>query len=476
MRRSLKYFCVAVMLLPVLALADNGQSLSAIQKQAGDAYHRGDYQAAIDGYLELTKYPDSGLSMSSLFYNISCCYSLWGYADEAFNFLGRAIEAGYDDLNWIEADPDFDELRLHHSERYQSFLESVRVDIQDNIVEKSPIAVITFDNYCGPTDLSAFAWDDLQDTLTDSLRRRFDLTELVSGGESEFDRFLLVLDWVSHQWNHNGNQGAKSQNALGILDEVAQGGQFRCVEYGFVLANCLSALGYPARVVGLQRQGVAFGSGKGHVCCEVWSNQFNKWVLLDGQNDAYWTHENNPLSAAECRQLMLSGKENELRMEGLRPEFKYDRMKHAWDMYFYHITVGTNYCFFTKPDGVDSRQYEFVSSGVKPELYFQGRTWNVYRSSDRNFMYPSLNRTHIHLAHPAAWTEPGDTLVAQFTHTAPWFDRFEMRLDNEDWRLAADSVEWVLHEGRNSLEVRTVNKMQRRGVESAIVVQNNLTH
>jgi hypothetical protein len=101
-------------------------------------------------------------------------------------------------------------------------------------------------------------------------------------------------------------------------------------------------------------------------------------------------------------------------------------------------------------------------------------TWNIYRTTDAGFMYPSLNQTHIRLAHARAWEDPTDTLEVTLTNSAPWFDHYEMRMDGRDWKSAPDSLSWALHPGDNSLEVRTIDRMNNAGVVSRVVVQDNL--
>ena len=44
-------------------------------------------------------------------YNLGCAYALLGRADEAFERLGRAADAGYADRRQYEGDPDLAALR-----------------------------------------------------------------------------------------------------------------------------------------------------------------------------------------------------------------------------------------------------------------------------------------------------------------------------------------------------------------------------
>ena len=71
-----------------------------------------------------------------------------------------------------------------------------------------------------------------------------------------------------------------------VLADVDQGKRFRCVEYSVVLAEVFQAMGYPARIVALKKDGMSYGVGKGHVITEAWNDELGKWIAFDGQNNA----------------------------------------------------------------------------------------------------------------------------------------------------------------------------------------------
>ena len=53
-------------------------------------------------------------------YNLACAYSLQNKPDEAFVWLQKAIDAGYDDFEWMEKDEDLDSIR--NDARYKEIL------------------------------------------------------------------------------------------------------------------------------------------------------------------------------------------------------------------------------------------------------------------------------------------------------------------------------------------------------------------
>jgi hypothetical protein len=144
---------------------------------------------------------------------------------------------------------------------------------------------------------------------------------------------LSLLNWTHTRWSHAGaNRHAVDLDALSILEQVAQGERFRCVEYGKVLAAALCARGIPARILTLRLDSYHAGIGAGHVVTEAWIDELNDWVALDGQNGAYWAVEpGQPLSTQELHRRFRAG---EQRPEFWTTEGEACESPEIWWMYF----------------------------------------------------------------------------------------------------------------------------------------------
>ena len=118
---------------------------------------------------------------------------------------------------------------------------------------------------------------------------------------------VAMLGWVTQRWAP-GTDSTAGRDAVEVLEYVAAGARFTCVEYTIVLSQALNALGIPARSVGLMTADYHFGVGRGHNVSEAWIDDLGKWVLLDGQNGMWWTDDNGtPLGLVELHQQAASG-------------------------------------------------------------------------------------------------------------------------------------------------------------------------
>jgi hypothetical protein len=441
-------------------------------QDAQAAYNKNDYKKSIQLYLDAIAHPASKNWRGGLLYNVSCDYSLLGLANEALTYLQQAIDSGYTDYRWISKDTDFDFLRKKTPKRFNALVAKAKTTDKNARLIKSPIAIVRYDNYSGPSDISKYIWDDFNNPQMDSLREKYHLAKIIENGKTEFEKMKLLLNWVSTRWKHNGNNTCKEKNALAILAAADKGEQFACIDYAITLANCMTALGYPARWVGLRMYGEAFGNGKGHSCIEVWSNQFQKWILLDGQNNAWWESGGVPLNAHECRQFCTNDKEDLIKFIGQFKDIDYNQIKSEWDIYFYHLVFSDNNSYFSSPRQKGTT-FELISDSIAQEIFLEGFPENLTKTNDIQEIYPRLNQTVITVHHVNTYI-PSDTIIIKLTHTMPFFQKFLVRINGSELKESIDEFPWILKKGENAIEVKAVNLANIEGKVSRIVLRNNI--
>src|SRR5262245_32252531 len=112
MRRSSQ--CLLPLLMATAVFAQDAATLSV---QANAAYAAKDYAKSADLYVEAVK---AGAKGANAPYNAACCYGLLGKTDDAFTWLGKAIEAGWRDIEHLKTDADLD--KLHADPRWEQVL------------------------------------------------------------------------------------------------------------------------------------------------------------------------------------------------------------------------------------------------------------------------------------------------------------------------------------------------------------------
>jgi hypothetical protein len=155
-----------------------------------------------------------------------------------------------------------------------------------------------------PPPIELLDWPDYPPTLAPILDRLPEEREAVlrerlpaPDRTSAWATAQQTLAWVTTRWEH-ANGHVDERDAVAVLDRVDAGERFACVEYTIVLSQALNALGIPARSVNLLMRDHHTGAGRGHVVSEAWIDDLERWVLLDGQNGAWWG-DDEPLGVLE---------------------------------------------------------------------------------------------------------------------------------------------------------------------------------
>ncbi|MGI8577536.1 MAG: transglutaminase domain-containing protein [Nocardioidaceae bacterium] len=163
-----------------------------------------------------------------------------------------------------------------------------------------------------PSAIELMEWPDYPPTLEPVLDRVAPEREAVlrdrlpSAAGSAWQTAVQLLNWVTTSWVH-GNGHVDRRDALSVLDRVGAGERFACVEYTIVLSQALNAIGIPARSLNLLMRDHHTGAGRGHVVSEAWIDDLGRWVLLDGQNGAWWGDERNPLGVVDLLKRYAAG-------------------------------------------------------------------------------------------------------------------------------------------------------------------------
>ncbi len=224
------------------------------------------------------------------------------------------------------------------------------------------------------------------------LRSKHPIDSLIKEAKSDTEKTSKIMNWVHKQWKHNGDNEPQKRDAISILEEVREGKNFRCVEYGIVLTACLNSAGLKARLLALKTKDVETREyGAGHVLSEVYLNDLEKWVMIDPQWNVMPILNGVPLNAVEF-QKAISENFEELEIKGGKTS-----KRHYIDWiypYLYYFDIA-----FDNTEGTKSKsntvkgnsKLMLVPLGAKkPRIFQRNRSINncVYTNSLKDFYAP----------------------------------------------------------------------------------------
>ncbi|MBM3334084.1 hypothetical protein FJY63_05430 [Candidatus Sumerlaeota bacterium] len=147
-----------------------------------------------------------------------------------------------------------------------------------------------------------FQFDTYDNPKLKALREKYRLDDVVASGKDEFDRQVLLLDWVNHRFKKFGRPTSDARGALAILEANDAGHTFFCSHYAAVFVSAAASMGWVDRSLALRRPDSMGQGSTEHSSTEIWSNQYRKWVMFDPLFAMYVEKDGVPLNAFELRQ------------------------------------------------------------------------------------------------------------------------------------------------------------------------------
>lgn len=300
------------------------------------------------------------------------------------------------------------------------------------------------------------------------LRERYQLDDVVAEATTEWEQILKLAAWSgvqrSKRTGHLG-QAYPKWDALDILAAHADGtpvGGF-CQQYNLVFLQACESFGIRGRPVSLGPGSFQDRIRSGHEVVELWSNDYRKWVHVDGDAARYYVDAKSraPLSLLELhdRQLAHFAKRPYEPVECVvladtRPPWtSFDDVPP-----FVELRMIPRSNFLEQPTPVPLNQgmrgwfwpgHETWSDAEAPAVRLYDR-----RVSVRNNWAWTINETEMRLL---ATETPGELRVELDTVT-PGFARYEATFDDSEPTEVERSFVWVLHRGTNRLVVRARNE------------------
>jgi hypothetical protein len=220
------------------------------------------------------------------------------------------------------------------------------------------------------------------------------------------------------------------------LDRVDAGERFACVEYAIILSQALNALRIPARRVQLRQANHHIGFGRGHVVAEAWIDDLDKWVVLDGQNGAYWADaEGVPMALPDLQRAHHRG-DPPATMVGLVDDIDEASTAEWWTHFASASTTG--YMWASPPFSPVFQQTRWIS------------TTRLLQRSDH--AYPLLSSVSVGLCGDAS--EPAITLAPMH----PYAKSFLVRTKAKEISLQLSDPRWPMDTtpGRHEVELLVV--------------------
>lgn len=311
--------------------------------------------------------------------------------------------------------------------------------------------------------------EDYHNPRVGRLREEYRLADFVAGVSEEFRRQRMLRHWVHTRWPIDNNQ-TEGGDAFAILEKAKKGLGFYCTHSTIVQHAVMTAMGYIARDLGVDRNHEDLGRSVHHGVSEVWSNQYAKWVLMDAKHDIHFEREGIPLSALELHEAVRAdGGKGIVKLRGVERQpvpMEISDAPEASVREYWWVSYYLRPAPFTEPYWTGGDRLLILDDEA-----FRKTTW--MRDEDvgqpvKHWAYraeafiPVRNRQEIDWTPGVADLRARQTaegeLEVSLRSATPNLKTYLMRVNGGEWKaIAGDQTRWELQPGKNRLDVRTRN-------------------
>jgi len=161
------------------------------------------------------------------------------------------------------------------------------------------------------------------------------------------------------------------------------------------------------------------GWGKGHMVSEAWIDDLGTWVILDGQNGAYWSFGSEPMSVLELQTALSDGRQPKL----LSANGPMESAETKWWMTYFHYVFTTG-ATWPQPPFIPHFQH-----GLRPSQLLVRAPEDVY---------PDLAEVGVRVD-----VREGAAAL-RFTCRHPFFIGYAIQQGDQRWVVDAADPVWTL--------------------------------
>jgi hypothetical protein len=160
------------------------------------------------------------------------------------------------------------------------------------------LSVTKWDNFYGGNNIHFYYLTPQNENLT-KLKNKYGLTKLINSKADQLDNSIKIMEFINENVKASNESMTSDKNAFEIMEAAFNGSKISDNDYVAMYEECLASLGINVRT-GILRSTDKQSKVKSYYnVCEVWSDKYNKWIMIDGVNGCYMKENGVPLSTVE---------------------------------------------------------------------------------------------------------------------------------------------------------------------------------
>lgn len=131
------------------------------------------------------------------------------------------------------------------------------------------------------------------------IKTKYGLDSIIDTKADALDNSIKIMGFLNEKVKAKGTYMDSDKTTLEIMEMAFNGSKISDSDYATILEECLTSVGISARRGALQSIDSSIKGKSYFNVCEIWSDKYGKWIMLDGVNGCYMSEKEIPLSAVE---------------------------------------------------------------------------------------------------------------------------------------------------------------------------------
>ncbi|MCJ7687772.1 MAG: hypothetical protein MUO60_00360, partial [Clostridiaceae bacterium] len=202
-----------------------------------------------------------------------------------------------------------------------------------NGVVQEGLIITKWDNFYNGDNIHFYYMNPQNENLV-KLNVKYGLNNLIDNKADELDNSIKIMKFLNEKVKAKSTSMSSYKNTLEIMEVAFDGGEISDSDYVAMYEECLASVGIKARR-GILRSTDNKIKGKSYFnICEIWSDKYKKWIMIDGVNGYYMEKEGIPLGAIEIINMGIE----KVEIYDLKDTSKYIKsMKNYYESYSIYV-------------------------------------------------------------------------------------------------------------------------------------------
>jgi hypothetical protein len=167
-----------------------------------------------------------------------------------------------------------------------------------NAIGKEGLIITKWDNFYNGDNIHFYYLNPQNENLL-KIKTKYGLNKLIDNKSDQLENSIRIMKYINSNVKAKSTSMTSDKTTLEIMEVAFDGGEISDSDYVAMYEESLASVGINVRR-GILRSTDNKVKGKSYFnVCEIWSDKYKKWIMIDGVNAHYMKQDGIPLGAVE---------------------------------------------------------------------------------------------------------------------------------------------------------------------------------